>query len=322
MTKNNNVLNVFFIVLVLSSAILVCLPTIGYSEVIVELLISFRIHVCVFLVFILLLLIFKRSYFLAGIQLLFIIYNIYPVVSSYSFSDYNYACNKGLGQDHIRVMSFNVYYKNSEYSSVYQNIRSANADIVLLQEAQPGFTDYGHSLLVADYPFYYPNFEQGKHDRWTLYSRYPVVMSNRKKTKGLALHSKIDVNGTIVEVVTLHAKSPKTRERIAVRNRRINELSIVVKDIVDNNRHVIVAGDFNNVPWHPSMKGFKNITKLKSNDVMSGYFGTWPAWLPSFVSVPIDHIFFSEGFHHVSYNRGSSSGSDHYPVISDLYFCE
>lgn len=322
MTKNNNSLNAFFIALTALNAVLVVLPMLGAPVVISELLISFRITVSVSLFILSFVFVYMRYYLVGGVQILLVLSNIYPVISSYSFFNNHNTCAYDHKEAPIRIVSFNVYYKNNGYEEIYQNIRQFDADVVVLQEAQPGFMGYAHDNLSMNYPFYYPNIEKGKHDRWTLYSRYPVVGYDKKKTNGSALHAQIKVDDRIVDIITLHAKSPKNRDRIEARNMRISYLGDVVVDIAQDNRHVIVAGDFNNVPWHPVMREFKNKAQLRGNDVLYNYLGTWPTWLPSFASVPIDHIFYGNGFHHASYFRSHFSGSDHYPIISDLYFCE
>lgn len=322
MTKNDKRLNAFFIALIVLSTILVALPVITYPVIASEVLISFRLPVSIVLFIIFIIFIIRRLYWMGAVQMLLLACNIWPVLGVYSFSNSKNTCVYDRKVAPFRVMSFNTYYKNNDYEDIYQNISHADADVVVLQEAQPGFTGYSHDRLAIAYPFYYPNFEQGKHDRWTLYSRYPIISYDKKKFKGAALHAQIQVENRVVNIVTIHAKSPKNIDRIMSRNMRIKKLSEVIRGMVDSNRYVIVAGDFNNVPWHPVMRDFKSKTKLRSNDITLNYFGTWPTWLPSFVSTPIDHIFYDDSFRAESYIRRPHSGSDHYPIVADLNFCE
>lgn len=325
MTKNNNRLNVFFLLLTLCSAILVLSPLINYPIIISELLISFRVIVSFAFLCVLVILIVARAYVFGVVQALLLIGNMWPVINAYTFDDVAPRCTYDVQEKPLKVLSFNVYFKNDNYENIYQTLKASDSDIIVLQEAQPDFMRYGHDRLKVDYPFYYPAIEEGRHARWTLYSRYPVIETRALDVAGArsaALYAKIDVNGRIVNVITLHAKSPKTLNRVETRNARLDGLGSVVQGIMRDNQYVIVAGDFNNVPWHPTMKTFKARTGLRNNNVVYNYFGTWPAWFPSFFSIPIDHIFYDQSFHHASYSRKLSAGSDHYPIAADLYFCE
>lgn len=324
MTKNAKRLNVFFIVLVISSAILVAVPIIYYPVIIAEVLIPFRVFVSLLFFSFFVFLALARAYWLGLAQILLVICNIWPVVSAHSFKDSTAVCAYDKQDKSLKVLSFNVYYKNENYESIFQTLNASDADIIVLQEAQPEFMKYGHDRLVVAYPFYYPEIKEGKHARWTLYSRYPIIKINStiKNIRGVALYVQIQVNGRVVNLITTHAKSPKTLSRIETRNMRINNFGHAIREVMKENKHVIVAGDFNNVSWHPAMQAFKKHTQLRNNDMASTYFGTWPTWIPSFLSTPIDHIFYDQYFHHVSYSRKLPSGSDHYPIIADLYFCE
>ncbi|PCI55865.1 MAG: hypothetical protein COB36_03445 [Alphaproteobacteria bacterium] len=325
MTKNNIRLNVFFLLLTLFSAILVLSPLINYPIIISELLISFRVIVSLAFLCVLVILIVARAYVFGVVQALLLIGNMWPVISAYTFDVVAPRCAYDGRENPLKVLSFNVYFKNDNYESIYQILKTSEADIIVLQEAQLGFMRYGHGRLKVDYPFYYPAIEGDRYGRWTLYSRYPVIETRALNVAGarsVALYAKIDVNGRIVNVITLHAKSPKTLNRIEIRNARLDGLGSVVRGIMRDNQYVIVAGDFNNVPWHPTMTTFKERTGLRNNNVVYNYFGTWPAWFPSFFSIPIDHIFYDQSFHHVLYSRKPSVGSDHYPFSADLYFCD
>ena len=325
MTKNNKRLNVFFLALIIFSAILVLLPFLNYPVIASELLISFRLSVSIILLCFVFILIIGRAYWFGVGQILLVVCNLSPVMGSYSFQEKPATCIDDTLSKVLKVLSFNVYFKNEEYENIFQTLKASDADIIVLQEAQPNFMRYGHERLTLDYPFYYPAIEAGKHARWTLYSRYSIVdvkVQDIVNAKNAALHAKIDVNGRIVNMITLHAKSPKTLRRLEARNARLDGLGDAVRGIMRENKYVIVAGDFNNVPWHPTMKTFKVRTRLRNNDMALNYFGTWPTWIPSFFSTPIDHIFYDEYFHHVSYSRKAPAGSDHYAISADLYFCE
>jgi hypothetical protein len=48
----------------------------------------------------------------------------------------------------------------------------------------------------------------------------------------------------------------------------------------------------------------------------------WPTWAPSFLRVPIDHIFVSSSWRVIDRRLGPMVGSDHLPVLVDLQWSE
>ena len=59
-----------------------------------------------------------------------------------------------------------------------------------------------------------------------------------------------------------------------------------------------------------------------NNNQLYNIIPTWPAWLPAFMRVPIDHIFHSNKFGKFKYYKGLDAGSDHFPVFIDLELCK
>lgn len=314
----------FSILVVLLSLFVTFLPEITYSSLFFELLIQGRPYITLILLVIAVILLVKRRYFLGFVYTVCVLANIFWIVSSYSDSEQLKQCLNSANSHSIRVLSLNAYYKNQKYDEVVMAIESADADIVFLQEVQAGLYHASHKRLLIKYAFYYSEFEKGVEHGKALYSKYPIKDAAIKKLNGSnyrALHANIVINGVDINFIGIHSISPKNGKRANSRNRHIEALSRYIQGVSKGEQSIIIAGDFNTAPWHPVMRVFKEQTQLNNNDFYN-IVGTWPVWLPTFLTIPIDHIFYSNNFGHSKYYRGLLSGSDHYPIYVDLEMCK
>jgi endonuclease/exonuclease/phosphatase (EEP) superfamily protein YafD len=78
---------------------------------------------------------------------------------------------------------------------------------------------------------------------------------------------------------------------------------------------VVLAGDFNAVPWSASFRRLRAHTGLKPHAQM---MPTWPALPVSLPQFALDHVLLSSDLDVQGARLGSAVGSDHYPVIVDL----
>jgi endonuclease/exonuclease/phosphatase (EEP) superfamily protein YafD len=77
---------------------------------------------------------------------------------------------------------------------------------------------------------------------------------------------------------------------------------------------IVVIGDFNSTPWSNRFKRLLAQGKLKNSQPGYGLQPTWPAMLPPFAMIPIDHCIHSDGIQIASRSIGSQSGGDHLPL--------
>lgn len=312
------------LILLIISAIITFPPELEYFAFASEMLEQFRVQLSFVLISVFIFMLVKQYYLLSAAQLTLVLYSLYIILSSYPISNLNSSCVNDEARLPLRVLSFNTYYKNLDYDNILRTIETTNADIIILQEAQFNFLNTAHELLSTTYPFYYPKTENGETIGATLYSRYPIVEAKPVKVfdhKYSGLQAKIDVMGNIVNLIGLHAKSPKSKALINERNDYIEQLANVAEEVSLNSKHFIIAGDFNTVPWHKEIRSLTKRAALNHNTIYD-YFGTWPSWGLPIITIPIDNIFYNNGFYKASYYRGDSSGSDHYPIYTDLYFCK
>ncbi len=80
---------------------------------------------------------------------------------------------------------------------------------------------------------------------------------------------------------------------------------------------LIVAGDFNSTPVGRVHQLFEKTTGLTGWTSRFGA-GTWPAWLPASLSIPIDRVWASGGVGCRRVSVGPRFGSDHRPIVIEL----
>ncbi len=319
--KKNNIYIVGALFVILNLFVTVA-PELDHDVLIIEILGHYRLQVSFILFVFSLVLLVKRYYLLVVLQFLLVIINLGVVVNSYSSQQVSATCS-GENEVVVRVFNFNIYHKNKNYNKILDEIKIADPDIVLLEEVKSGFYGFGKAYLFAHYPFHYTDFESGIEQGKALFSKYPIVdakLQDLDINYGNILRAEIDVNGSIVHIIGVHMVSPQSVERIKIRDLEINALKTVVNSIMQANEYLVVSGDFNATPWHPVMRSFKQETGLNNNSFYN-ILPTWPSWLPFFLNVPIDHIFYSKKFVNSNYFNGLSAGSDHLPIYVDLRMC-
>ena len=100
-----------------------------------------------------------------------------------------------------------------------------------------------------------------------------------------------------------------------------------VRQVAQSDMPVIVTGDFNLTPWSPRFRAAWRASGLTFAGDYRLWPKTWPAhavpwkYLPAVLigGIPIDHVLVSRHFAVAAIRRGPYIGSDHYPVLADLY---
>lgn len=324
MASKHNVLKICALAVLVMSTIVTLLPEFNYPVLAAEILEQFRLQVTLVFIILAVVMLFRKYYVIGFLQCSLVFYSIYIISTAYPISNTYNSCTYDENQQPLRVLNFNIYYKNPHFDDIFQTIERINADILIIQEAQAGFANTIHDVLAEEYPYYFPKVEKGEIIGVLLYSRYPIKTVESKilnNTEKRYLQAEIDVAGNVVDLIGIHATSPKSEQRIQERNAYFEELADIVEYVALDSQYFFISGDFNTVPWHKNMRAMSKRASLNHNTIAE-FFGTWPTLGVPFMSVPIDHIFYNNGFYDASYYRGKASGSDHYPVYADLHFCD
>ena len=261
------------------------------------------------------------------------------------------------GPETIKIVSYNVGRfslgrkpefkqdggKKACMDSVVRFIRSAEADIVCLQEMDlDGEYDVG-KFIKDHFPEYEAGYfmyidPNGAYGNVTL-SRFPIAGKGRFQFEGSAnqaIFTDLKVReGTTLRVYNCHFESynisipslatARMRDSTFVRDteekmkrsiiRRSEQVEKVMSDIEECSLESFVVGDFNDNPmsytYHRLMKGRKD----SFVEAGKGFGATYYALRPF---IRIDYILFPKHFKAVSNIIPHLKYSDHYPVVAEI----
>jgi endonuclease/exonuclease/phosphatase (EEP) superfamily protein YafD len=217
----------------------------------------------------------------------------------------------------LRVMTFNTLYSVENGERILAEIEKRQPDIIFLQE-QVVEKQWVFARLKTRYPFQVYCKRIGECDTAIL-SRYPWIGAEAKRIgrdgASFAVARFGEELGGLT-VATVHLKWPQF-------SNQLDQLARAWDHLKGGKGEIILAGDFNSVPWSRALKTFSAGTGLKTAGSLSA---TWPVrhhrsgrWCPWCVAqLRLDHVLVSPGIRVTAAAVGSDLGSDHLPVHVDL----
>ncbi|AZV79114.1 hypothetical protein EBB79_15355 [Parasedimentitalea marina] len=200
----------------------------------------------------------------------------------------------------MRVYSKNLWFANAQVQAVVADIKAADVDVVMLQEV----SDNNNSilgLLKASFPHQHFCRFSG----WSgiaLASRHPFAGDPVCSSWRAVLAAPIDLDGRRVWTVSAHIPWPWPHDSIENENAAVEILS-------ELEGPVVVAGDFNIVPWSGRVERIARLTRTQ----LAG-----PAYSTlnlRNIPLPIDLILAPGGG---SVKLRPKLGSDHAGVVADV----
>ena len=214
----------------------------------------------------------------------------------------------------LRVMSFNVNIFNREHEALLAAIEAADPDLLFLSEVVPQHAP----LLVAlaeRYPYAALPASGGGQGE-ALFSRFPLGPVERRRPSEQAslwiVPLELPSGG-----VTLYGGHPlpAMSDRLdAIQAGWFEALAEALAARPPEERS-LVMGDLNATPWSPRLLALMERHALAWTAPLAG---SWPARLPAWLGLPIDHLLVSPGIAVVGSRLGEAAGSDHRPLIVDL----
>jgi len=215
------------------------------------------------------------------------------------------------GMQQVRVLSHNVWVKNSDPADTAQAILDAKPDVVMLQEVDGSFRPMLAALRQklpygTDCP---PGCGMVILSRWPIGERdYFLKDAGGRKFGPPLLWARIIGPGQRpFTVMTLHYPRPTSRDQAV----RIRDMAQALARI--DREGLVVAGDMNLTPWAAAMdvqdQSFAPLTR------MTRALPSWPRAIPV---LPIDQLYAGPEWGLVSAQRLEPTGSDHRPVLVTL----
>lgn len=300
--------------LLTASGFVVCLSTVlgflGQFSWALDLLSHFRVQYALGLSLLAILLFLMRCPRTAIVFIAFACVNFSIIIPMY-FNGMPPATNP----DHtLRAMLLNVNTSSGDAKRVEQIVREINPDILVLEEISPQWIRDLHQLKES-YPYSRilarnDNFGIG------LFSKYPLIEDEIRYIGDAnvpTVLATVDTEQGNLHVIATHPLPPISAAYSQQRNDQLEQLP----SHIPSSGSVILLGDLNTTPWNYYFKRLLKRTGLIDGSKGFGVQPTWPIQAP-FLLIPIDHCLHSSDISVINKTVGSSTGSDHYPIIIDF----
>jgi endonuclease/exonuclease/phosphatase (EEP) superfamily protein YafD len=215
----------------------------------------------------------------------------------------------------LRIASINVLYANNEYSQVTEFVRRERPDAVAMMEVN---AKWRRALagLAKDYPHRYETIGPGGRGV-TLWSRLPMrdagVLPIGVRQEP-AVQATLQVQGREIRVFSVHSTWPVAPASARRRNEQLARLAEHARAVT---LPLVVVGDMNISPFSPHFQQLLAEGGLRSAADGFGWQATWPSFMPP-AGIQIDHALVNSRVAVEHFSRGSASGSDHLPIVTDL----
>ena len=219
-------------------------------------------------------------------------------------------------QNKLRLISFNISYENpvENFKNIREMILSEKPDIVQFQEFSPQMQDKIKTLgSILPYSTEL-NKPKGPFDSLIL-SKYPLT--NTRVDDNHAVITNLILNETEISIVGIHLLTGGTKKNF---NNALQQISYLKTIISNTNKNLILLGDLNMTSTSKRFSKFLKETNLYTYTSYKNITSTWPAFMPNFLGIQIDHILFSNNFKMVDKKISNSFGSVHRPLIVELSY--
>ena len=214
----------------------------------------------------------------------------------------------------FKVLSFNILDNNDAHrDDIASFVVEQEADFVFLQESQ--YLRASLAVMQAHYP--YSTYAPGdcapqRKCKTLLLSKYPIELISRDlgpRKHDRFLHAVARFQGHRINLIGVHFGKSYTGR---LQQSQMEQVAAYISSL---DGPVLVAGDFNAVPWMPVLRRFVSQSALGKP---KGYHPTWPVWLRQ-AGFQIDHILTNGRLEILEEMRGQHSlGSNHLPVMAAI----
>jgi endonuclease/exonuclease/phosphatase (EEP) superfamily protein YafD len=168
----------------------------------------------------------------------------------------------------LTVMTYNVLGMHEQSAPVIEVIRTVAADVICLQEVNPGLAAALTADLLTEYPYQILDPQIGVSGMGTI-SKYPIRLSGenfRMGWVGVPQIMALDFEGTPITLVNLHTYPyvfGSISHFVNLNIKRPQQAQVIVEFASQEHHPLIVAGDFNDSALSQT---YRIITQAKLSD--------------------------------------------------------
>ena len=224
--------------------------------------------------------------------------------------------DKSQNKNIIKLMIFNISYNNptENFENIKSLILSEKIDILQFQEVSPQMNEKIRSLKSI---FPYSTGLDKPLDLFDslILSKYPLL--NNEIGQHRLVQTNFILNEKKISILGIHLFPGGTQVNLNYALQQTNYLKEVVNNI---NTNLILLGDLNMTSSSKRFTNFLKDTNLYTYSSFKNITSTWPAFLPNYLGIQIDHVLFSKNFRLISKKIANNFGSDHRPLIVELAY--
>lgn len=218
-----------------------------------------------------------------------------------------------LGTPTHRAVFYNVWASNAHPEKTVRFLASTNADILVMAEVRDGILP---ALKGLHAQYLYRVEQLGERTVGTvLYSRWPLenlIESLRQPGgRGSLVPAIIAFPEGNVAIAGAHLTRPWPFGRLGSHDRQSARLADAFA-VLSAPR--LLVGDLNAATWSHTVRTIE--ARAGARALRS--WGSWPAWLPLLLRLPIDQAIAGPGILCAKKTLGPVTGSDHRPIIVDF----
>lgn len=226
----------------------------------------------------------------------------------------------------VRVLLVNINTKNNNYERVISLVRKEQPDIAVFLELDEFWANQLQS--INDILPYAVGRANPDNMGIAVYSKRPLEKPDIKflgSSNNASVVGDFLINKQVISLVATHPLPPIRPELLFSTKQQLNAITGYVKQL---KQPILIIGDLNTTMWSPSYKSFIKKTGLRNARQGFGILPTWPteakfspikpplSWL---LLIPIDHFLISPEIKVLDIRTGANVGSDHLPLIADLF---
>ena len=225
----------------------------------------------------------------------------------------------------LKVMSFNVWSRNSDLFELARVIKQENPDLLLLQELPEKAVKELALQLAEIFPDSQDSFLYDSQKLLATFSRYPLV-SGHSETKSSVQKVLVQTPVGLLTVYNIHLLRSVLRRGDHWKRLHDRITGLVSKEIAEISGPVIIGGDFNLTSQTETYRQVSSYLKNAHAQAGSGFGFTFPSGsrkLKGLLTLPpmvrIDHLFYNDSL--FAYNAATvtdSGGSDHLPIVAEF----
>ncbi|MFT4511647.1 MAG: endonuclease/exonuclease/phosphatase (EEP) superfamily protein YafD [Planctomycetota bacterium] len=220
-----------------------------------------------------------------------------------------------------RILSLNLLHSNIEgQGKVLGVVRELAPDLIWLTE----YTPLWQKFLTRELPDYPYRCEQATHGSFgaALFSRHPLALAEMIElghSWAPACRAVVQMPFGAIGLLGVHPPPPGLSfRRSEERNRGLAAIPLALENLPERR---VVCGDFNATPWNAPFQELRETTGLSAGSTTT-WLPSWPAGLPSFLRVPIDHVLVAGKVTVGEVRLGPHVGSDHLPLFAVIRVIE